>query len=54
MAKRHGEEWSQPASVEALTLPWLIIKHRATDDIEEGYVIYMTTKMEIRQKNSYI
>ena len=40
MAKRHGEEWSQPASVEALTSPWLIIKHRATDDIEEGFVIY--------------
>lgn len=40
MAKRHGEEWSQPASIEALTSPWLIIKHRATGDIEEGFVIY--------------
>jgi len=40
MAKRHGEEWSQPASIEALTSPWLIIKHRATHEIEEGYVIY--------------
>ncbi|MES9898558.1 MAG: hypothetical protein ABW148_05995 [Sedimenticola sp.] len=40
MSKRHGEEWSQPASIEALTSPWLIIKHRATDEIEEGYVIY--------------
>jgi len=40
MAKRHGEEWSQPASIEALTSPWLIIKHRETEEIEEGYVIY--------------
>ena len=44
MAKRHGEEWSQPASIEALTSPWLIIKHRATVDIEEGFVIYYHKK----------
>jgi hypothetical protein len=40
MSKRHGEEWGQPASIEALTSPWLIIKHRETESIEEGYVIY--------------
>lgn len=40
MSKRHGEEWSQPASLEALTSPWLIIKHRSTNGIEEGYLIY--------------
>jgi hypothetical protein len=40
MSKRHGEEWAQPASLEALTSPWLIIKHRATTGIEEGYLIY--------------
>lgn len=40
MSKRHGEEWGQPASIEALTSPWLILKHRKTDDIDEGYLIY--------------
>ena len=40
MAKRHGEEWSQPASIEALTAPWLIIKHKETEEIDEGYLIY--------------
>lgn len=40
MSKRHGEEWSQPASIEALTAPWLIIKHRKTEEIEEGFLIY--------------
>lgn len=40
LSKRHGDEWGQPASIEALTSPWLIIKHRKTEDIEEGYLIY--------------
>jgi len=40
MAKRHGEEWCQPASIEALTSPWLIIKHKNTNQIEEGFLIY--------------
>lgn len=40
MSRRHGEEWNQPASIEALTAPWLIIKHQASKDIQEGYLIY--------------
>lgn len=54
MAKRHGEEWSQPASIEALTSPWLIIKHRATGDIEEGFVIYYHKKGDTVEEFVYL
>ena len=40
MSKRHGDEWHQPASLEALTSPWLIIKHKKTEEFGEGYLIY--------------
>lgn len=40
MTRRHGEEWDQPASIDALTSPWLMIKHRSTAQIAEGYLIY--------------
>ena len=39
-ARRCGDEWDKPATVEALTSPWLIIKHRAGDDFDSGFVIY--------------
>lgn len=39
--KRKGDEWSQPASVEALTAPWLILKYKSSlANSEDGYVIY--------------
>ena len=54
MSKRHGEEWSQPASLEALTSPWLIIKHRQTDKIEEGYLIYYHMQGETVEEFIYL
>lgn len=39
-ARRCGDEWDKPATIEALTSPWLIIKHRAGDDFDSGFVIY--------------
>jgi hypothetical protein len=39
--KRRGDVWEQPATVEALTAPYLIIKHRKTSATHaDGYVIY--------------
>ncbi|WP_422450450.1 MULTISPECIES: hypothetical protein [unclassified Endozoicomonas] len=40
MSRRYGDEWDQPATLEALTAPWLIIKHKDAGEIEEGYLIY--------------
>lgn len=36
--KRHGCEWGQPASIESITSPWLIVKHR--NESGEEYTIY--------------
>jgi hypothetical protein len=41
MSKAHGDQWSHAASVEALTGPWIIIKHKEIpDQVKEGYLIY--------------
>jgi len=40
MLRRQGDVWGQPATIEALTGPYLIIKHKKTDKKPEGYVIY--------------
>ncbi|WP_412537188.1 hypothetical protein [Marinobacter sp. MIT932201] len=39
-ARRCGDEWGKPATIEALTSPWLIIKHRSGDNFESGFVVY--------------
>jgi hypothetical protein len=38
--RRHGEIWEQPATIEALTGPYLILKHGAAEKVDQGYVIY--------------
>lgn len=38
--RRKGDEWNQPASVEALTSPWLIIKHKSAEESSDGFIIY--------------
>lgn len=40
MSRRFGGEWEQPATIEALTAPWLIIKHGQCDEYKEGFLIY--------------
>ncbi|MEM9213214.1 MAG: hypothetical protein AAGD25_02610 [Cyanobacteria bacterium P01_F01_bin.150] len=40
LAKAHGDSWSHAASIEMITGPWLIIKHKATEKNKEGYLIY--------------
>jgi hypothetical protein len=41
LSKRHGSEWGQPASIEALTSPWLMLKYKSKGDPgKSGYVIY--------------
>lgn len=40
MSRRQGDVWGQPATVESLTGPYIIIKHRSVDTYGRGYVIY--------------
>jgi hypothetical protein len=41
LSKSHGDPWSHAASIEVITGPWMIIKHRAIQgQLEEGYLIY--------------
>lgn len=41
MTRRQGDVWGQPATIEALTAPYLIIKHGTpADKSVEGYLIY--------------
>lgn len=44
MSRRFGNEWEQPATVEALTAPWLIIKHGSCKNEGEGFLIYYHNK----------
>lgn len=39
-SRRIGDEWNKPATIEALTAPWLVIKHRSGDGYKSGFVIY--------------
>jgi hypothetical protein len=40
MSRRQGDVWDQSATIESLTGPYLIIKHRSTQAYGDGYVIY--------------
>lgn len=40
MWRRHGDVWGQPATIEALTAPYFIIKYPSTDRTDPGYIIY--------------
>lgn len=40
MRRRQGDVWGQPATIEALTSPYLIIQHKGTPKTEPGYVVY--------------
>lgn len=39
-ARRCGDEWGKPATIEALSSPWLIIKHRGRSEFKGGFIIY--------------
>lgn len=40
MSRRQGDVWEQSATIETLTGPYIIIKHRAAESCSAGYVIY--------------
>lgn len=40
MIRRQGDVWNQPATLESLVAPYLIIKHPKIEKTEPGYLIY--------------
>ena len=38
--KAHGDEWNQPATIEALTSPWVIVKYKVPENRNDGYIVY--------------
>ena len=40
MKRRQGDVWEQPATIESLAGPYVIIKHASSESCEPGYLIY--------------
>lgn len=53
MCRRQGDVWNQPAAIESLTGPYIIIKHGRTDSYGTGYVIYYNQPGESPEEFEY-
>lgn len=54
-SRRNGDEWKKAATIEALTAPWLIIKHRGVEDkISDGFIIYYHPSGETIEEFIYL
>lgn len=40
MFRRQGDVWGEPATIETLTSPYIVIKHKKTETCPAGYLIY--------------
>ncbi|HBO4312242.1 TPA: hypothetical protein L4V00_001806 [Pseudomonas aeruginosa] len=40
LKRRQGDVWGQPATIEALTSPYLIVQHKGAEKKGAGYVVY--------------
>lgn len=40
LRRRQGDVWGQPATIEALTSPYLIVQHKGVEHLAPGFVIY--------------
>jgi hypothetical protein len=53
MTRRQGDVWEQPATIETLTSPYIIIKHDGTDEHGHGYVIFYNAPGECSEEFEY-
>lgn len=53
MTRRQGDVWEQPATVETLTAPYIIIKHTTTEERSAGYVIYYNAPASCPEEFEY-
>ena len=52
-SRRHGGNGDTPATIEMLTGPWIIIKHKKAKKAEEGYLIYYNGAGETEKEFVY-
>lgn len=53
MSRRQGDVWNQAATIELLTGPYIIIKHRETKSCSAGFVIYYNREGESPEEFEY-
>lgn len=53
MSRRQGDVWKQPATIESITGPYLIIKHGSAVACDSGYVIYYNRPGESPEEFEY-
>lgn len=53
MSRRQGDVWDQPATIESLTGPYIIIKHRPAESCGGGYIIYYNRPGETPEEFEY-
>lgn len=53
LSRRHGDDWDQPATFEALAGPFLILKAHIIDPSSVGYVVYYNRKGETIEEFQY-
>ncbi|WP_084784141.1 hypothetical protein [Marinobacterium aestuarii] len=54
MSRRHGDVWNQAATIEVLTSPYMIIKHKGGDNSKPGYIVYYNRTGESVQEFEYL
>jgi hypothetical protein len=53
MSRRQGDVWGQPATIESMTGPYIIIKHGPSEACSAGYVIYYNRPGECAEEFEY-
>lgn len=53
ISRRQGDVWAQPATIETLTGPYIIIKHQATEKQRAGYLIYYNAPASCPEEFEY-
>lgn len=53
MSRRQGDVWNQPATIESITGPYIIIKHGPAGTCSAGYVIYYNRPGECPEEFEY-
>jgi len=54
MNRRQGDIWDQPATIESLTGPSLIIRHLESDNCDAGYLIYYNRSGDTAEEFEYL
>lgn len=53
LARRQGDVWTQAATIEVLTSPYMIIKHDKAENCSSGYLIYYNASAERVEEFEY-